>query len=89
MNKHYKIGGRIECKVIQNKAVKGHFKQIARLSVLACSDSSPAKTRPSCGDIVIGRVNRNIKQVREPALMIDFRVFIDIQSKTDGQDRAL
>ncbi len=74
MNKYFKIGGKIQCKVLQNGAKKGQYKQIVRLSVLACKQTPNSKNgKPSRGDTTIGRVNRNTKQIRAPSLMVEFR----------------
>ena len=90
MNKHYKIGGRIKCSVLLGMAEKGHFKQVVRLSSLACEESSSPNAKPARSDTVVGRVNRNIKQMRAPALMIEFpgghtgRCDITELEETDG-----
>ena len=68
MNKHFKIGGRIKCSVLPNKAKEGPFKQVVRLSALG----EVKKSKPVRGDIIVARINRNIKQTRAPALMLEF-----------------
>ena len=68
MNKHFKIGGRIKCSVLPNKAKEGPFKQVVRLSALG----EVKKSKPVRGDIILARINRNIKQTRAPALMLEF-----------------
>lgn len=68
MQKHFKIGGRINCSVVPNQAKNGPFKQVVRLSALEETKSS----KPSRGVILIGRVNRNLTQVNAPSLMVQF-----------------
>jgi len=71
---HFMIGGKITCCVVGNKAEKGQFKRGVRLSVLEMErkKGKEKKTgKPIRGNIIIGRVNRYIKQQRSPALMIE------------------
>lgn len=67
MSRYFRVGGRIKCTVLPNQATDGPFKKIVRLSAL----DSDKKTKPARGDIMIGRVNRNIKQTNAPSLMIE------------------
>jgi hypothetical protein len=68
MNKHFMIGGRIKCTVLPNQRKEGKFKQVIRLSALENTKTSKL-TR---GDIIVGRINRSIKQTRAPAVMLEF-----------------
>jgi S1 RNA binding domain len=43
------------------------------LSVLACDAQSRVPSRPSEGDLVIGRINRSLPQIQAPSLMIELR----------------
>jgi rRNA biogenesis protein RRP5 len=72
LQKYFKLGGRIQCRVLPHKVEKGQFTQIVRLSLLSNENESTAK-KPTRGDIVVGRVNRNMKQTHSPALMIEFQ----------------
>lgn len=71
LRKYFKLGGRVDCRVLRHNIEKGQFKQIVRLSVLSKDVKSKVK-KPSRGDIVIGRVNRNMRPTHPPALMIEF-----------------
>jgi len=68
MNKYFMIGGRIKCTVLPNQRKEGAYKQVVQLSALG----DTTKPKPARGDIIVGRVNRNIKQTRAPALMLEF-----------------
>jgi len=88
MGRHYKIGGRIRCSVIDNKCEKGQFQQVVRLSVLS---STLAKNKKIVrGDILIGRVNYTVEQQRAPALMLGlyggFLARCDITELDEGDD---
>jgi hypothetical protein len=68
MTKYFRIGGRIKCIVLPDQSKEGPFQQIVRLSTLDLDKS----VKPSRGDLIVGRVNRNIKQANAPALMLEF-----------------
>jgi hypothetical protein len=73
LSSYFKIGGRVTCCVVDDNSDKGLFKKGVRLSVLGMGKKSDKKNnsrKPICGDLLIGRVNRFIKQQRAPALMI-------------------
>jgi hypothetical protein len=67
MTRYFRIGGRIKCTVLPNQVKEGPFKKIVRLTAL----DTDKYAKPSRGDILIGRVNRNIKQTNAPSLMIE------------------
>lgn len=73
MGKYFKIGGRIECVAIEDKNGKRLADKIIRLSVMAVTNASVSENKPSLkkGDRIIGQVNRNLKQMNAPALMIN------------------
>jgi exosome complex RNA-binding protein Csl4 len=71
LQKYFKLGGRLQCRVLPHKVEKGQFTQVVRLSLLSSDNGFMAK-KPARGDIVVGRVNRNMKQIHSPALMIEF-----------------
>lgn len=74
LGSYYKIGGRVTCCVVEDKSDKGQFKQGVRLSILKVGKKSTKKeksSKPVRGGILIGRVNRFIKQQRGPSLMIE------------------
>ena len=74
MGKYFKNGARINCRIINNSE-KGQFKKIVRLSVLQFSsalESNPkSHVKPTRGALVVGRVNRIVREQRAPSLMIE------------------
>jgi len=74
LEKYFKIGGRISCRVVDNKGENSQFKHDGvRLSVLGADQNMSQKEKskkPVRGDLVLGRVNRFIKEHHAPALMI-------------------
>lgn len=73
LQKYFKLGGRIECRVLPHKVEKGQFVQVVRLSLLSNEKNNVVANKPTRGDIVVGRINRNMKQIHSPALMIEFQ----------------
>ena len=68
----FKVGGQVTCRVIEDKNDKGQFKQGVRLSLLGVDkENTSGFKKPVRGDIVVGRVNRFMKQHRAPALMVE------------------
>ncbi len=76
LKKYFKVGGRVSCCVAEadNKSDNSRFKHDGvRLSVLGIEKNIPQKEKfkkPVRGDLVLGRVNRFIKEHHAPALMI-------------------
>lgn len=70
----FKVGGQITCCVTKDKKDKSQFKQGVRLSLLGVNQKKTGENRfkkPVRGDLVVGRVNRFIKEHRAPALMVE------------------
>lgn len=71
----FKVGGQVTCRVIEDKNDSGQFKQGVRLSLLRVVDQKNTDTKkfkkPVRGDLVIGRINRFMREVRAPSLMIE------------------
>lgn len=74
LRSYFKIGGKVTCSVVEGKSEKRPFKQAARLSILALREKQTKENislKPVSGDLLIGRVNRFIRQHHAPALMIE------------------
>lgn len=72
LRRHFRVGGRVHCSVIDDKADKRQFREGVRLTLLDNTSKDPKKSRkPIRGDTVIGRINRFIKQQRAPSLMME------------------
>jgi len=77
MNNYYKVGGRIKCTVKKDKG-ESSGKERLRLSVSELSSGSQESSTldetqqlPKEGDVLVGRVNRKMKEVTAPSLMFD------------------
>ena len=46
------------------------------MSALACESQSIKIPKPVKGDLVVGRINRSVKSVVSPSLMLDLRGYI-------------
>jgi rRNA biogenesis protein RRP5 len=72
MSKYFKIGGKIICTVIDHKGDQEQFKNVVRLSARPSNPNLIKRTKkPTRGDIIVGRVNRIMKQLRPPSLMLE------------------
>ncbi len=76
LRKFFKVGGQLTCRVIEDKSNSGQFKHGIRLSLLSVNQEKAGITRfkkPTQGDLIVGRVNRFMKEQRAPALMVELQ----------------
>mmetsp|Transcript_18708 Transcript_18708/g.26359 ORF Transcript_18708/g.26359 Transcript_18708/m.26359 type:complete len:2041 (+) Transcript_18708:162-6284(+) len=75
MESFYKCGGVLNCCVIENKNPK-RLKHSIHLSVIADKNSDiddGTANKPVYGALIVGRINRKIKEVMPPSLMIELQ----------------
>lgn len=67
------LGALIECRVVKVQVKGGSNDPFLLLSVLTCDSKSTQIPKPGAGDLVIGRINKGIKPVLAPSLMVNLR----------------
>ena len=76
LKQYYKIGGVLNCTLMEKRGRKSNKKkaeQVIYASALQFQGSTNQTGKPTAGDLVIGRINRNIKPQHAPALMLELR----------------
>jgi ribosomal protein S1 len=67
------LGAVIECRVTKLQTKDASKDPFLLLSLLACESQSSKISKPSGGDLVIGRINKSLRPVVAPSLMLDLR----------------
>ncbi|VEU43270.1 unnamed protein product [Pseudo-nitzschia multistriata] len=73
LESHVPLGAAIECRVIKVQSKGASKDPFIMLSVLACETKSAQIPKPVAGDLVIGRINKDMKSVLAPSLMLNLR----------------
>ena len=81
LKQYYKVGGVLSCSVTEKRGrfnKKNHQEdkkagQIIYASALHFHGNKKQSGKPAAGDLVIGRINRNMKPQHAPALMLELR----------------
>lgn len=70
------LGAVIDCRVVKIQTKHGAKSPFILMSALACESQSIKIPKPVKGDLVVGRINRSVKSVVSPSLMLDLRGYI-------------
>jgi hypothetical protein len=87
LEKHFVVGCRLDCAYLCNESwhkrneISNHerdearlpFFSVLRLSECDLSEKQRMARKPSQGDLILGRINREILQVMSPSLMLELR----------------
>jgi hypothetical protein len=65
--------GKVRGKYYRNKGTAKEKADVSLLSLLVPRNNSVAALKPQNGDLIIGRINRNLAATSAPALMLDLR----------------